>query len=104
MKKLIIIIAVLGISACFSVNPNLTPEGSKVKIVKAKPTGCEELGPFKSPSIDVDTVGEKKTMNIIRNIVADEGGDTARLKDMATYGVYKSKKYYTFEGYMYKCR
>jgi hypothetical protein len=104
-EKLFVILPVLLFVGCFSVNPNLTPEGARVKIAKNKPKGCESLGNFTSPGIDVDKVGKKTAMNIIRNIVAEEGGDTVRLKDMVRYDVkYKEQKSYIYEGYMYRCK
>ncbi len=89
---------------CFQLNTNLTPAGAKVQIVKNKPKGCKSLGKFITTALPIEKLGEEKTMNVIRNTVADEGGDTARLKDMAQHEVFNGVEYITYEGYAYKCK
>lgn len=102
MKKSLLLLPIVMLAACTTTAQ--TPAGMAIKIVDAKPSGCELVD-------DIDTVGynmnEEQSLNYIRNRTAKEGGDTLRISKTTGYSyggmVIGSNDYTGHKAYMYKC-
>lgn len=103
MKKIFPLFLIL-LAGC--VSTTLSPEGARVRFVERKPKNCESLGKFDTTGYHV---ADKKIAEIVlKNEVADMGGNTARISDtlQSSYQgtvVLGPNKFYGFRGYAYKC-